>query len=78
MNPFLFDINCFIRIHIMKFLGIYFQNFTNFEAYSWTKIGLYPKSLPNDIYIVLNNGFPENKMLKVMTALQVSYFYKQN
>ena len=63
MNPFLFDIDCFIRIHIMKFLGIYFQNFTNFEAYSWTKRGLYPKSHPNDIYIVLINEFHKKKML---------------
>ena len=58
MNIFLFEVRCIIRIHIMKFLGIYFENFANFEAYSWTKRGLYPKSHPNDIYGVLCNGFP--------------------
>ena len=58
MNTFLFEINCLIRIHIMKFLGIYFENFANFEAYCWTKRGLYRKSHPNDIYRVLCNGFP--------------------
>ena len=42
----------------MKFLEIYLENFANFDAYSWTKRGLYPKSHPNDIYIVLSNGFP--------------------
>ncbi len=41
----------------MRFLGIYFENLANFEAYSWTKRGLYQKSHPNDIYEVLSSGF---------------------
>ena len=58
MNIFLFEISCFFRIHIMKFLEIYLENFANFDAYSWTKRGLYPKSHATDIYIVLSNEFP--------------------